>query len=245
MFIIIAQILYFGKIILHILLKLMFYKWIYPVDEILKYEDEKEIFRITDKIIVNHYPDYTKSRSNYLPLLELSAKEQPTDDKNMHYLGRKYMYYQKRNKCIDTLIQHLNLPTATWKDEKCASMRFIARSYQQLKHYDEARMWLNKAILEAPYLRDPYIERAILEYNSENWYEVIYYIEEALKIKSHAKSYINEPFSWDQTPYDLLSIAYFNIGNFKKTLENINLALETSKDNERLKKNKKIIEGSL
>ena len=221
------------------------YEWVHPVHEILKYKKENEKFKTTNKITVNHYPDNSKSRSSYLPLLELSVKEQPNDDRNMHYLGREYMYYQRWNECIDTLIKHLNLSSATWKDERSASMRFIARSYQQLNRYDEARMWLNKAILETPYLRDPYIERAILEYNSENWYEVIYYIEEALKIKSHAKSYINEPFSWDQTPYDLLSIAYFNIGNFKKALENINLALETSKDNERLKKNKKIIEGNL
>ena len=221
------------------------YEWVHPVHEILKYKKENEKFKTTDEITVDHYPDNSKSRSSYLPLLELSVKEQPNDDRNMHYLGREYMYYQRWNECIDTLIKHLNLPSATWKDERSASMRFIARSYQQLKRYDEARMWLNKAILEAPYLRDPYIERAILEYNSENWYEVIYYIEEALKIKSHAKSYINEPFSWDQTPYDLLSIAYFNIGSFMKALENINLALEISKDNKRLNKNKKIIESNL
>ena len=43
-------------------------------------------------------------------------------------------------------------------------MRFIARSYTHLKRYDEAKMWLDKAIEEAPYLRDPYVERAMLEY---------------------------------------------------------------------------------
>ena len=29
---------------------------------------------------------------------------------------------------------------------------------------DEARMWINKAIKEAPYLRDPFVEAALLEY---------------------------------------------------------------------------------
>lgn len=221
------------------------YKWIHPVHEVLKYKEENEKFITTDEITVDHYPDNSKSRSSYLPLLELSIEEQPNNDRNLHYLGREYMYYQKWNECIDTLIKHLSLPSATWKDERCASMRFIARSYQHLKRYEEARMWLNKAILEAPYLRDPYMERAILEYNLKNWDEVIYYIEEALKIKSHAKSYINEPFSWNQTPYDLLSIAYFNIGNFKKALENIDIALEIIKDDKRLNENKKIIENNL
>ena len=141
------------------------YKWTHPVHEVLTYiGDGDEVFCTTDEITVNHFPDVTKSRSSYLPLLELSVLENPTDDRNMHYLGREYMYYGKWNECIDTLIKHLSLDSATWKDERAASMRFIARSYQELKKYDEARMWLNKAIDEAPYLRDAYVEMAMLEY---------------------------------------------------------------------------------
>ena len=222
------------------------YVWTHPVHEILNYigqNQEKKIY--TDKIILNHYPDSKKSRSSYLPLLELSVKEQPEDDRNMHYLGREYMYYGRWNESIDTLIKHLKLSTATWKDERCASMRFIARSYQALNRYDEARMWLDKAILEAPYLRDPYIERAILEYKDENWSEVIYYVEGALKIKEHAKTYINEPFSWDHTPYDLLSLAYYNLGKFDEALSNITMALQFSPNDERLIRNKELIEKAL
>ena len=93
------------------------------------------------------------------------------------------MYYGKWNKSIETLIKHLNLESATWKDERCASMRFIARDYQNLKQYDEARMWLDKAIKEAPYLRDPFVECALLEYQLNNYKDVIYYCNKALKIK--------------------------------------------------------------
>ena len=52
-----------------------------------------------------------KSAERYaLSLLELSVKESPEDDRNMHYLGREYMYYGKWNESIDTLIKHLKLP---------------------------------------------------------------------------------------------------------------------------------------
>ena len=129
------------------------------------------------------------------------------------------------------------------RDERCASMRFISRSYQALNRYEEARMWLDKAINEAPYLRDPYIERAILEYKQNNYKDVIKYAEEALKITNHDKTYINEVFSWDNTVYDLLSVAYFNEGKMDKALENVNLALKMDKDNKRLKNNKRIIEN--
>ena len=220
------------------------YKWIHPVHEILKY-DGVENTKYTDKITLNHFPDKTKSRGQYLKLLELSVKEDPNDDRNMHYLGREYMYYKKWNKCIDTLIKHLNLKSSTWRDERCASMRFISRAYIALKRYEEAKLWLDKAIKEAPYLRDPYVEKAMLEYNLENWNEVSRLCEEALKIKSHEKTYINEQFSWDYTIYDLLSISYFKQEKYNEALKYSNEALKMSPDNKRLKENNTIIKKYL
>ena len=216
------------------------YKWTHPVHEVLTYTNGNEVFLTTDEITLNHYPDNTKSRSSYLPLLELSVKEDPEDDRNMHYLGREYMYYQKWNECIDTLIKHLSLKTATWKDERCASMRFIARSYRNLNRIEEAKMWLDKAINEAPYLRDPYVEKAMLEYELENWNEVVKNCNYALKITTHTKCYINETFSFDNTIYDLLSIAYFYLDDIDNAIINIDKALKMEPDNERLLKNKEI-----
>lgn len=218
------------------------FKWIYPVHEVLEFSGEKEIFKTTEEIVVDHYPDSTKSRSNYLPLLELSVKENPDNDRNMHYLGREYMFHGKYNEAIDMLIKHLNLKSATWKDERCASMRFIARCYKYLKRYDEAKMWLDKAINEAPYLRDPYVERAMLEYELNNFEDVKKYCLLALEIKNHTKTYINEPFSWNYTIYDLLSISEFYLGNIESSLKWINKAIEIEPNNKRLINNKKVIQ---
>lgn len=221
------------------------YIWTHPVHEILTNVNNNENKIYSDEITLNHYPDKNKSRSNYLPLLELSVKENPNDDRNMHYLGREYMYYGKWNESIDTLIKHLNLKTATWKDERCASMRFIARCYQQMNRYDEARMWLDKAINEAPYLRDPYVERALLEYKLDEFKETKKYCLKALNIKNHQKTYINEIFSWDHTIYDLLSLCCFHENNPNESLFYINEALKISPNNKRLIENKKIITNSI
>ena len=220
------------------------YEWTHPVHEVLTYIGENnEVKKITDEITLNHYPDNEKSRSSYLPLLELSVKEDPGDDRNMHYLGREYMYYGKWNEAIDTLIKHLSLPRATWKDERCASMRFIARCYKNLNRYEEAKMWLNKAIEEAPYLRDSYMERALLEYQLKNWKEVEFFCLKALEIKEHQKTYINEIFSWNNTVYDLLSLSYYYLGNKKQAIKYIKLALELEPNNERLLSNLSIIKS--
>lgn len=217
------------------------YIWTHPVHEILSYQLGEEKKAVTDEITLNHYPDRDKSRSSYLPLLELSVKEDPEDDRNMHYLGREYMYYEKWNECIDTLIRHLHLKRATWKDERCASMRFIARSYIHLKRYNEAKMWLKKAIEEAPYLRDPYIEMALLCYELKEYQSVIDYVTQALQIIDHPKSYINEPFSYNETPYDLLAIGYYYVQDYDRSYQNAMIAVSMNPKDERLKNNLEII----
>ena len=53
------------------------------------------------------------------------------------------------------------------------------------------------------------MEMALLYYVLNDYDNVINYVNKALNIKDHTKSYINETFSFDYTPYDLLSIAYY------------------------------------
>ena len=216
------------------------YKWIHPVHEILEYEGINENYVSSDNIVLNHYPDNNKSRSSYLPLLELSIKENPNNDRNMHYLGREYMYYGMWEKSIKMLKRHLKLPTALWKDERCASMRFISRCYQNLGDYRKAKIWLTKAIKEAPYLRDSYVERALLEYNLKNYKLVEKYCLKALKIKNYQKTYINEIFSWDNTIYDLLSISCYERGKINYAIYFIDKALEYTPNDKRLLNNKNI-----
>lgn len=220
------------------------YTWKHPVHEVLV-SNNKENFITLDNITLNHYPDSNKSRASYLPLLELSVREDPEDDRNMHYLGREYMYYGEWEKCIDTLKKHLNLRGATWKDERCASMRFIARSYINLGDYSSAIKWLDKAIKEAPYLRDAYVEKALFSYKLGNFLEVERDCLLALNIKENRKSYINESFSWDGTVYDLLAISNYYQRRYEYANYFNDLALEMDPNNERLKNNKLVYEQKI
>ena len=221
------------------------YKWAHPVHEVLVNTSNNENVITIDSITLNHYPDSTKSRSSYLPLLEISVEEDPEDDRNMHYLGREYMYYNKYDEAIVTLKRHLCLQSATWRDERAASMRFIGRCYSKLGNKKEAHLWYEKAIKEAPHLRDGYIENAMLYYEEENYEQVEKYCLDALKITTHAKSYINETFSWNETPYDLLSIATYYLGKYDYSLLFANMALQINPRDERLKNNKLIIENKI
>lgn len=214
------------------------FTWVHPVHEVLKYiGDKKEIKIYVDDITVNHYPDTTKSRSNYLSLLELSVREDPDDDRNMHYLGREYMYYKKWNKAIDTLIRHLKLPSSTWKEERCASMRFISRCYIALKRYDEAEMWLFKAVNECPNIREGFTELGMLYYQNKDYLKAKACFDAALKLEEVNKIYINEPFCYDGTIYDYLSICEYYLGNYKEAVKYVKRALKFDKNSKRLKEN--------
>jgi len=220
------------------------YKWVHPVHEVLSYEGN-EITVITDEFTIKHYPDSSKSRGSYLPLLEMSVEEDPDDDRNMHYLGREYMYYKRYQECIDTLIKYLEMPNAVWKDERSASMRFIARSYKALNRMRESKMWLELAKKETPYLREPFVESALLEYENGNYQEAIKNIEIALALEKPYKNYINEPFCYDGTVYDILSLSLFNTDRKAEAIYYVKKALDYDPNNERLKNNLEIMKNSV
>lgn len=218
------------------------YRWVYPVHEILECNLENEVVNLNEDIVLNHYPDKTKSRSSYLPLLELSVKENPDNDRNMHYLGREYMYYKEWDKAIDTLQKHLNLPSSTWKEERSASMRFISRCYLNLGRKEEAVYWLKKAIQESPNQREGYVELALLEFSEQNYFAVISNCLKAKTILKNEMIYINETFCWDATIDDLLSISFYYLGLKDEALFYIDKALAFDETNERIQKNKEIFQ---
>lgn len=222
------------------------YIWSYPIHECLKYIGKTMETKVFAKdVILNHYPDNTKSRGSYLPLLELGAEEMPEDDRINYYLGREYMYKGEWEKCIDTLKRYLELKTATWSEERCAAMRWIAKSYFRLQNEPEASRWYFRAIAECPTMREPYIEFAQMEYNYKNWSLIFYLVEEALKIKEKSKVYVNMGYTWNETPYDLGSLSCYYIGLYEKALEYIKIAMEMSPENKRLEDNLKFIEEKL
>ncbi|MGX8700967.1 tetratricopeptide repeat-containing glycosyltransferase [Caproiciproducens sp.] len=219
------------------------YQWAYPVHECLKYvgAGPEKIIYITG-MELNHYPDATKSRGSYLPLLELAAKETPQDDRVAYYLGREYMYKGMWKECIAELKRHLALPSSVWKEERCASMRWIAKSCFRLSNPTEAFNWYCRAIAEAPHLREPYVECAQMAYQTSNWPMAYYMAAEALKIEQKSMVYVNMGYAWDHTPDDLCAIACYRLGLYGESLAHAKAALAFSPRNERLKNNLRLIE---
>lgn len=219
-----------------------FFKWVYPVHEVLQYIGDtpcKEIF--IEGLVLNHYPDPSKSRGSYLGILEMAVEENPEDDRMVYYLGREYMYKAKWQECIETLTKYLKLKAATWKEERCAAMRWIAASYGNKGDTQEAYNWYYRAIAEVPHMREAYVELARCAYFRKDWETTFFMAREALKINKKSDCYINMGYAWDHTPDDLAALGAYNLGIYDKALEHAEKAVAITPEDKRLKSNLELI----
>lgn len=222
------------------------FKWSYPVHEWLTYTGVgSKLMVFIEGMVLNHYPDPSKSRGSYLPLLEQAVHEDPMGDRVTYYLGREYMYKGHWQKCVDTLNRYLTLPAAVWNEERCAAMRWIARSYYELGETTKMCAWYYRAIAEAPHMRDPYVEYAQLAYRLSDWPTVFFMTTEALKIKEKSKSYVNMGYAWDHTPNDLAAISCYRLGMLELAQKHAIAAMLMNPQDERLQKNLRLIQQAL
>ena len=217
------------------------YKWVNPVHEVLECSLKSEKVVTLDNITLKHYPDETKSRASYLPLLELAVKENPNNDRNMHYLGREYMFYGKYQEAIKVLEKHLQMPSSTWDEERCASERFISKCYIQLNNCEEALKHALKSIGECPHKREPYFETAYVYYMLKNYKLSKVYLHLCLNQSNNTKTYINNPDCYNGSIEDLLSVCEYYLGNYKTALKWANKALKLDPENIRIINNKELI----
>lgn len=220
------------------------YQWKHPVHEVLEWVDDGvpgPTIEVSG-IRLDHYPDFAKSRAQYLPLLELSVQEDPDDDRNLHYLGREYLYRGRLEDCIATLKRHLSMPSATWKDERAASMRYISKAYLEMGNRDAAYVWGLKAVAEAPHLREPWMDLGLFLYAEKDWDGVLYCTACALKLTERPMSYICEAQAWGSLPHDMRCIALYRMGCVKESLEEARKALILDPQNTRLQKNVTLLE---
>ena len=220
------------------------YQWVHPVHEVLRWVGEGSPGPMVsaEGVQLDHHPDPVKSRAQYLPLLELSVQEEPEDDRNVHYLGREYLYRGRWDDCIRTLERHLTMPTAVWRDERAASMRYIARSWWNKGDPAQARDWYLRAITEAPHLREPYTDLALMLYEQGEWEGVLYFTSCALRIAVRPRSYICEASAWGSLPHDLRALALYHTGSYQAAAEEAGRALALEPGDQRLKENLRLME---
>lgn len=207
------------------------YRWKHPVHEVVISTGlEKQAYCALE---VHHHPDATKSRGQYLPLLELAVKEDPNDDRNLFYLGREYMFHGRNTEAIPHLTKHLEL--SGWSAEKATSMRYLARVTGN-KEY-----WLLKACGEAPERREPWVDLAQYYYEIQKWEACYAACCRALEIVEKPLEYLCEPEAWGSLPHDLAGVSGWHLGLIKKALRQTLMAMDKAPWDERIRSNAKMM----
>jgi glycosyltransferase involved in cell wall biosynthesis len=214
------------------------YHWHHPCHEYPVPDGRiNEVWADTDMLLVIHKPDNTKSRGQYLDLLELSIKEDPNCPRNAFYYARELSFHRRWKESIDACNNYLKLPRADWPNERCYAYRVMGRCYNELGDVGSAERMFQMAAYEAPNTREPWCELALLMYRQHRWEESFAYATRALKITDRLMVYTVDPEVWGAQPHDLASIAAYHLGLRDVAIKQAKIAVDMAPFDERLRAN--------
>ena len=196
-----------------------------------------EVWAHTDMLLVSHHPDPTKSRGQYMDLLDVAVKEDPQCPRNGFYHARELTFHYRWEEAIVALKRYLELPGATWETERCYAMRLLGKSYEELGNWQEGLKWYRLAVAECPGTREPWVDLSMATYKRNMWAESYSSALSALAIKDKQAVYTMDPAVWTEKPYDLASIAAWNLGLKEQAIEFLKKALEFNPTDPRLLSN--------
>lgn len=222
-----------------------YYYW-HPVHEYPMPDGRiNEVFAYTNKLLVSHHPDPTKSRGQYLDLLALSVKEDPDCPRNAFYYARELSFYSRWEDALVECRRYLALPNATWHNERCYAYRVMGKCYENLRNLPEAEKAYHNACGEAPNTREPWCALAMLMYMQCRWEECFAFAMRALRIQNRELVYTCDPMVWGAQPHDLASVAAWHLKMPQISLEQAKLAVEKEPDDARLQANLKWLEETI
>lgn len=214
------------------------YHWHHPCHEYpVPDARTQEVWAHTDKLLVSHYPDPTKSRGQYLDLLKVAVTEDPRCPRNAFYYARELTFYARWDEAITALNKYLAMPEATWQNERCYAMRLMGKAYAEKGQIHDSMTWLRRACAEAPNTREPWVDLAMQCYRLNLWEECYAAAMSALAIKNKQLVYTCDPEVWGAKPHDLAAIAAYNIGLRPIAVEQGEIAVQLDPSNDRLASN--------
>lgn len=224
------------------------WSWKFPVHETLYHCNDidgskSEGYPVNDQIWLHHYPAHKDERSNYLPLLEKRAQEDPEDYYGLVYLAHEYFYQGHYQKCIDFIDKQV-LPKIAITDiyDCCTDLyMFKGKSYEALENNEEAIKCYKYGIVSKPEFRDNYLCLAQVYLKLERYQDAIDIVNEALLKTRRLYSWLEWDKSWTSLPSDILALAYFHLGAIDTSLMYAKMALNEDKGDERLQHNVEFI----
>lgn len=213
-------------------------RWNYPIHEVPQWYDpsREEIQKYIEGFEVHHLQDATKSRSQYLPLLEMAVKENP-DARNLYYLGREQCTYGQYKESAENLKKYLEL--SKFKQERSAACRMLSKCEPK-----KAEDWLMQGCEEWP-CRESYLALANWYYTEKQWDECNLVAKQALQFTEKPMEFLAENWAWGEMADDLIAISAWQLGNYQEAVVHGEKAAALAPHNERLQSNVTFYKGKL
>lgn len=219
------------------------YYWKYPCHEYITPDSRTpDICGQTTFVMMTHKPDVTKSRGQYLDLLEMAIKEDPNCHRSCYYYGRELTYKARWQDAMDELKRYLTLPTATWPLERSHVMRMIGACMEKLGQ--DGIKWFRLAVAEDPSLRENWYDLAMTCYQKQQWIECYSSAKKALEITQNIAQHTGSSEAWSFMPYDLVAIAAYRIKLKEESIKYGEIALQMQPNDQRLINNLKFYKES-
>ena len=194
-----------------------------------------EVQTFTDDVKIWQFPDVKDKKDDLMLLLE-ATNEYPHDARLLAYLGREYMYQNQFENAINIYKKFLGMSY----DSLERGQAYVNLSKCDI---DSRETWLKIAAIEVPNHREPLVELAQYYHNQSDWVNCLLYAKRALTITTHPMDYTCTPEAWGAQPWELASIASWNMKLYQDSLNYAKHALEYSPNDKRLKNNVNIIQN--
>jgi tetratricopeptide (TPR) repeat protein len=219
--------------------------WDYPCHECLipqwgvRHQAETDL-----RLKVLHAPDLTKSRANYLPLLELGVRERPDDARAAHYLGREYYYLKRYAEAAREFERYIALSPDDGGYELNGTRRLLAHCHEELGDRDGALAEFQAAVADGPRMRGAWLSLAWAYHRRAAWAECLTAAERAISLRDDEAHY-GDDSSPGVVAEDLACLASWSLGHPLTAWDYARDALKKAPDNPRLRANLARIEGAL
>lgn len=205
------------------------WRWIAPCHEVTTWYGEGSPRIVEIDTDIYHMPDENKSRSNYLPMLEMAVRERPTDGRMWTYLAREYMYRNMSEDCAYAAEEAFN--RNPWAPERAAAARWI-----------NTPEWLQRGVEVNPTEAEPWCALAQNHYENQRWDVCYDAAKRGLECKP-TTHYLRDESVLTWRLFDLLAIAQWNRGLPDDALHWAEKALAGNPTDERLQRNVEFYKG--
>jgi glycosyltransferase involved in cell wall biosynthesis len=215
--------------------------WERPIHEGINCHDGRVVKEVTsDTFIIEHHPDRTKSRSNYLNLLEMEYKENFNDPMCAIYYGCELSFHGRNKEGGEVFLKAYR---------ECDFSECPEIGYQiclNLSDYylrdeadcDKALFYAQEAKKFGIITRRLFVQEAEVYLSMNNRTQAINSLLNAFNVKYNWRGWVEDSHNFQGAIEDKLSLLFYEEKNYLLALAYCSLALHYNPADERIRDNK-------